>query len=289
MKKVKISVFFSILIILAIIAVALALYQIYKPKNINYQNNLVNTAVTTATNTMQIEEKSFVDKNDFYEITAKYPKDSRDKGNVIATFVLNNLKKVQDEWKVGGEAYTGEKQVEKDFPDRPKMVYTYDISYTKHEISNHKIVSYVLNSYQFTGGAHGISFVTTFTFDEKGKLDIEDILDFSNGNGVKLSKILANKILNNQEAISNEDMVMEGLGIVYLKADGTIDKEKCKCDGFYMGSNFQKFYITDEGITFLFDQYQVAPGAAGIVKVDLTWEELKPFLASQEILNIVHS
>lgn len=281
MKKTKkhiYSIFLIILLIIAILAVLYALWKIYKPNKIINNNLIINASSSKDLNISNYEEKTFSDKNNFYEITAKYPSDSLDKERDIETFILYKIKEKQNEWKVGGEIYNSEQEVIKDFPDRPKMIYSYDISYNRYESKEKGTVSYVFNTYEFTGGAHGINVVNTFTFDNKGKINIEDILDFSNGNGVKLSKILAKKIIAEGDEMINEDMLMTGLGITYLKSDGSIDKEKCNCDGFYIGSNFQNFYINDTGITFLFGQYQVAPGAAGTVSVNIDWETLKPYL-----------
>lgn len=272
MKKTKkhiYSIFLIILLIIAILAVLYALWKIYKPNKIINNNLIINASSSKDLNISNYEEKTFSDKNNFYEITAKYPSDSLDKERDIETFILYKIKEKQNEWKVGGEIYNSEQEVIKDFPDRPKMIYSYDISYNRYESKEKGTVSYVFNTYEFTGGAHGINVVNTFTFDNKGKINIEDILDFSNGNGVKLSKILAKKIIPEGDEMINEDMLMTGLGITYLKSDGSIDKEKCNCDGFYIGSNFQNFYINDTGITFLFGQYQVAPGAAGTVSVNI--------------------
>ncbi len=281
MKKTKkhiYSIFLIILLIIAILAVLYALWKIYKPNKIINNNLIINASSSKDLNISNYEEKTFSDKNNFYEITAKYPSDSLDKERDIETFILYKIKEKQNEWKVGGEIYNSEQEVIKDFPDRPKMIYSYDISYNRYESKEKGTVSYVFNTYEFTGGAHGINVVNTFTFDNKGKINIENILDFSNGNGVKLSKILAKKIIAEGDEMINEDMLMTGLGITYLKSDGSIDKEKCNCDGFYIGSNFQNFYINDTGITFLFGQYQVAPGAAGTVSVNIDWETLKPYL-----------
>ncbi len=277
MKKTKISLILIILTIIAILTVIIALWKVYKPtKLLNDLNVNSNFIVSNTQNT--VEEKDFSDKNDFYEITAKYPIDSLDKEKDIETFILYKIKEKQNEWKIGGELYNSEKETEKDFPDRPKMVYSYNISYEKYESKDKGTVSYVFNTYEFTGGAHGINVVNTFTFDKNGKRDIESILDFSNGNGVKLTKILENNLLNSKNEMIIKDMLEEGLGIKYLKSDGSIDKEKCNCDGFYIGSNFQNFYITDNGINFVFSQYQIAPGAAGVLETLIDWNTLSPYL-----------
>lgn len=286
----RLTKLFVILLIVTLLALALVVYKIYKPLNKNKSEVQAGNQVASTSEPLKVEKKTFTDQNDFYSITAEYPKDVRDKNNVIENWVKQNIQQIQNEWKIGGEVYNSEKQIDQDFPDRAKINYEYNVTYTTHETQNKKFVSYVLNTYQFTGGAHGMSVVNTFTFDKNGEIDIEEVLDLANGNGVKLTKLLAKKVLAQKSEVINETMLQDGLGISYLKSDGiTIDKEKCHCDGFYMGSNFQKFYISDNGITFLFDPYQIAPYAAGIVEVTLSWEDLQPYLKNTQILDLVRS
>ena len=275
----KQNILLTILFIIAVISIIFAMYKIYKPNNFN-KNSIenINTSTSIENNISNFEEKIFSDKNDFYEIEAKYPVDSLDKEKDMETFILYNIKEKQKEWKIGGEIYNSEKDVEKNFPDIPKMVYSYNISYKRYESSVKGTVSYIFYLYEFTGGAHGNTNIASFIFDKNGKRDIESILDFSNGNGVKLTKILENNFLNSKNEMISKDMLEEGLGIKYLKSDGTIDKEKCNCDGFYIGSNFQNFYITDQGINFVFSQYQIAPGSAGILETFIDWNTLSPYL-----------
>lgn len=276
----KNQIILLVLLIIALGALTFSLWKVFKNPN---KENVVPTATSTVATTstpLNLEEKKVTDNNEFYEISAKYPIDSRDTAKDVETFVLYKVKEKQQDWKIGGEIYNEEKAITKLYPDRAKMVYIYDISYTAYE--SRGTVSYVFTTYEFTGGAHGNSVVNTFTFNDEGKVEIEDILNLSeNNNDIKLSRILAKEIERSQGDMFIEDMMMDGLGLAYLKADGvTLDKEKCNCDGFFFGSNFQNFYLTDEGITFLFNQYQVAPGASGIVKATLDWETLKPYLKS---------
>lgn len=279
MKKQKI-IFTSILLI-TILAVSFAGFKIYKniKKPID-SKDYKSTASTTRT----VEEKYISSKNSFYEITAKYPSDSLDKSGEIANFINAKIKEKEEEWKIGGQIWSDEQTLNKLYPDRPIMKYTYDISYKFYESKDHHTTSYVFNIYEFTGGAHGNSTVYTYSFDNNEKLDIEKILNLANNNNdIALSRILADNILKSSSDIYNKDMVMDGLGLAYLKSDGkTFDKAKCDCDGFFFGSNFQKFYITDKGITFLFNQYEVAPGAAGVVEVNLPWYLLKPYLINPD-------
>lgn len=280
MKKSKPELILIILATIAILAVIYSLWKIYKPNtSVNNQLNTNSTSTAVATTT-PFEEKTFTDKNDFYEIVAKYPSDPLDKEKDIETFVLYKVKEKQNEWKVGGELYNAEQEIAKDFPDRQKIVYSYNISYERHESKDKGTVSYVFITYEYSGGAHGVSVINTFTFDSNGKLDIQEVLDLMSGdNAIKLSRVLANNLKAKGDDTIVEDMMMQGLGLAYLKSDGvTFDKIKCACDGFNFASNFENFYITNAGITFMFSQYQVAPGAAGIISITLDWNTLSPYL-----------
>lgn len=270
----KINTILTVLAIIAIVAIVFAFWRLFGSIGFkSYHNNASSTNTTT-----QIVEKEISDKNDFYEITATYPSDPRDTGKDMQTYVLYNVKQRQNDWKIGGQSYNDQQALEKKYPDMPKVKYTYDISYKSYNSPVRKTVSYVFDTYEFTGGAHGSSEISTFTFNDSGLVSIENILDLKNDNDIKLSRLLATQLLSKKDATDN-DFVMNGLGLSYLKSDGkTVDLAKCGCDGFFFGSNFQKFYVTDSGITFLFDQYKVAPGAAGTMEATLDWATLKPYL-----------
>ena len=226
------------------------------------------------------EAKTINDKTDFYTITAKYPVDARDTGDVMGRYVNGIVASKKEEWRVGGEAYLQEQQITKDFPDRSPMTYELAIAYKKYTSQKLNTVSYVLSAYQYTGGAHGGTNVMTFTFGSQGEIKIEDILNFDdNNNDITLTRLLAKKLTGVLGEYSDESMITTGLGLAYLKADGkTLDTKKCACDGFFFPSNMQNFYVGDNGMTFIMNQYQVAPYAVGMPEVEVSWRELAPFL-----------
>ncbi len=225
-----------------------------------------------------LNEKKITDKNDFYDIEATYPVEVLDKNSVLENFVTSKVEEKKEMWKVGGEAYNEEKKIEKDFPDRPKMQYQYFISYKKYDSKKWGTVSYVFSMYEFTGGANGNMTVTTFTFDNQGLVLIDNILDLATSNNdIAVTKILRDKLLTRENAAS--DMINEGLGLSYLKADGkTLDQKKCDCDGFFFPSNFQNYVVEDDGLRLIFNKYQVAPGSDGLPEVVLTYDQLKEYL-----------
>lgn len=219
-------------------------------------------------------------KNDFYSIYARYVNDEKDTKKEVESFIKNLVSTKQSEWKIGGVMYNGEQQVNKDFPDRTPTKYSLNISYNKSDSQKLGTISYVYNTYEFTGGAHGNTDVNTFSFKENKKVNIDNILNLENKNDIEISKLIAQKILNNQDLkdYTSKDTVYDGLGLNYLNAKGEFDKAKCDCDGFFYGSNLKNFIVTDSGLTFIMDKYQVAAGAAGNPEIVLTWSELSGFI-----------
>lgn len=221
--------------------------------------------------------KIIKDTNDFYEITATYPTDVRDKEKVMEAFVSGVVKEKQEAWKIGGEAWTSEKQVEKDFPDRPKMTYQLIIDYKTYTSEKKGTVSYVFTMYEFTGGAHGMTNLATFTFNNSGRVAIDDVLVL--GSGDKLTLLLEKKLINVLGEGADKEMIHHGLGLSCLLSNGMqMNNVPCPSPGFGFALNFQNFIIKDEGITFLMGQYQVAPYAAGMPEVTFTWGELEKYL-----------
>ncbi|MBO6013769.1 MAG: DUF3298 domain-containing protein, partial [Bacteroidales bacterium] len=43
------------------------------------------------------------------------------------------------------------------------------------------------------------------------------------------------------------------------------------------------FFFTPKGITFVFQQYEIAPYAMGLISVTLTWDELQPLLPDDSV------
>lgn len=226
------------------------------------------------------------EQTEFYSIDASYPEDVWDKEGVMNQVVHYMANQKKDEWKVGGDVYNEEQKISKDFPDRPKMKYQLEIGYTATTSKKYSTRSYVFSVYEFTGGAHGNTAVATFTFDKNGQIKIEDLINFENENDIKLTKLLGTKLEKLFGDDVNLDMIRNGLGLAFLRADNTFDVEKCKCDGFFFPSNFQNFVVRDEGLKFIMGQYQVAPYVYGMPEVVFGWEELRPFMTQNSRLHI---
>lgn len=215
---------------------------------------------------------------DFYSIDAAYPQEPRDTAGAMKQYVSQLVAQREADWKDGSEVWKAEQDIAKQFPDRPAMQYQMMITYRTEHAPALDIVSYIFEHYEFTGGAHGGTDLATFAFGPHGPLAIDQIIDFDHGNDIALTRLLATKLAASLGEYANAGMMHDGLGLAYLRADDTFDAAACGCDGFFFPSNFQHFYITDTGITFIMGQYQVAPYVAGLPEASFTWAELAPYL-----------
>ena len=109
------------------------------------------------------------------------------------------------------------------------------------------IVSYVYDHYTYTGGAHGGTYRGTINMDEQtGRILTESDI-FEPGYYQQLTSLLRE----------------------YLP--------KCADMDMIHGSSIypsEDFYITSEGITYVYQQYEIGPYALGIVEVLVPWSEL---------------
>lgn len=254
---------------------------LYFKNQIPFNSSFVSEENTKENISKSTEDRVVIkDSNDFYNIEASYALDSWDKENKMKNFVENILKIKQEEWKIGGEIHTEEIKLNETFPDRFPMKYELFIDYERKEARGGGVVSYFYKVYEFTGGAHGNTFIQTFSFNQNKILFIEDILDLENGKDISLTRMLESKLASFLGEFNDTEMIRSGLGLAYLKEDGTFDFEKCNCDGFLFSSNFQNFLIEDNGLKFIFGQYQVAPYVAGMPEVVFSFEELSSYLKS---------
>ena len=114
--------------------------------------------------------------------------------------------------------------------------------------------SYILSTYDYTGGAHGIDAEKGMTFDlSKGKQLKEDDL-FVREYKPELSRILS---ANMKKSLDEEIYGM--LFIMEIEPNGN-------------------FYVSDEGVTYIYNRYEIGPYVSGIVRVTVPWEELKDIL-----------
>ena len=114
------------------------------------------------------------------------------------------------------------------------------------------MVSYLKYAYGYSGGAHGMDVLTCRTFDMKtGEQIFEEDL-FKRGYEDRLTEALRANLLSSYE---DHDM--------FFETDITPSGE---------------FYLTSEGITYIYQRYEIGPYAIGIVEVLVPWKEIQDII-----------
>lgn len=115
--------------------------------------------------------------------------------------------------------------------------------------------SYCCASSDYQGGAHGMYGETHRVFD------------LATGEQVQESDFLR------EGADEDEDLAE----LLYGKLMAGLDEEEEDALFGIPGPN-ENFSVSDEGVTWHYNPYEIAPYAFGVLEATLTWEELKPFL-----------
>uniref|UniRef100_UPI00344FF40E polysaccharide deacetylase family protein n=1 Tax=Carnobacterium TaxID=2747 RepID=UPI00344FF40E len=131
-----------------------------------------------------------------------------------------------------------------------------------------KLYSLELEAYQISGGANGLTRMKPFIIDlNRNKvLTIKDIFQLDSDNIQTIKKIISKEIQSDKEVGS------------YVFDDYS-DKAL---------ENPEKWNVSvsSENVTFYFDQYEIAAGAAGAIKAEIPIKKMEPFLNKKFIKKI---
>lgn len=116
--------------------------------------------------------------------------------------------------------------------------------------------NYVLTYYSYRGGPHGIQTVSPIVFDKDGNIVTEDDI-FDDGWREPVTGLLRQAVLSSMEKEAEE-------------LAGLVEEELIVPNG--------NFSVSDSGMEWFFQPYEVGPYALGIVSASLSWKQLKPYL-----------
>lgn len=188
----------------------------------------------------EVEKIPFAEETEYLTITAQYPKTASD---AITTY----FKSFTDEQVAQFKQDTSWVETAGEYAPSAKL--SLDISYT--EAWSKTVHTYIFSVNLYTGGAHGMQVRKTFAFNQQGQLLTISNL-FSNG---------LDGLASFSKLVQAELLKREGVEKDWVR-DGASPKEE----------NYKSFVVTDEGITVLFDPYQVAPYAFGTVDITIPKE-----------------
>lgn len=154
----------------------------------------------------------------------------------------------------------------KDFADNTKEAVPAGSNWTYELLANYQIFTHSQNivsvrfeTYQFTGGAHGMVSVNVINYDLKTNKEIV-LTDVFNSNTKYLAKISTIVIPKLKKKIENPATAWVDDGAKPTKA------------------NYSVYYLTKDQIVFYFSQYQVAPYANGDFEIGINFRDLKSVL-----------
>jgi hypothetical protein len=291
MPKTQKNIIIGLIIVIILSTIIYSNIQTQKPATIVSNSNSTTNNQTIDQN--QANEGFINYKTDDYNISVRYPVDTLDKNQIIKKFFETEVQNKQEEWRKSIAQNTTK-----------KLPYSYVADFVKLESSRANTVTYIIQKEIFSGTQNAMSQVKTFTFDKTGKINLDDrnnalganlanFFDLKQDNQIKLLKMIEDKLLKDK-ALSgyvNKENIESKFKLNCVDKNNKVVTTGIKCideKGFLLVSflsNLQNYAITDAGVTFMFDKYEIAAGAAGIVKVDFTWDEIKPLMNPDFKLN----
>lgn len=151
----------------------------------------------------------------------------------------------------------------RDIDRRPIYEYAADIK-TRTEDGREGVVTYFIDMYNFEGGAHGLTQLLTLNFDKAtGKtLTLDDVM--VPGYKVKLNELLQKALMDKADCKDINELHDKG----YL-----FSME------MYPSSNF---ILGKDGITFIYNPYEIAPYALGRIELTISNATLEPLFKKNE-------
>lgn len=120
--------------------------------------------------------------------------------------------------------------------------------------------SYAMDVYEYTGGAHGNRYLLIQNYDlETGDMVNEQDL-FIDDYYEPLKTLLLNALIaQTDNAESKRDLRRMGYSVADVVPN-------------------ENFYVTQEGITYVYNPYEIAPYAMGCIEIFLSWETVRPLI-----------
>lgn len=189
-------------------------------------------------------QESIVSQNtEAYTVTVTIPTVQNKQTQAVAQYSISQ----QNQFVL--DAQQAYKQNQDQTEEYPWNQYSLTIDYEKYETAE-GYLSYVVNEYLYTGGANGLQLVTSFNYDK-------------NGEKITLGNIVPQE---------NRDALLETLKVRLFSVNNISPEDS----GVFADSireltfsDLEHFYITDTDLVLAFQEYDVAPGAAGAVRISL--------------------
>ncbi len=216
-----------------------------------------------------VQLKKIVYKNEFFKSQINYPylqikekyiekeKENINVINKINNEIYNYIVNFKDNIEKQSEEYKQEYESSYKDSSLPKFVYEayseYDVTYNKDNL-----ISIPILTYEFTGGAHGMSVLKSFNYNLKSGQELKLINIFKDN--ISYKSVINSYIKHEIE--KNKDLYFTGK------------------DGFKGIDDNQEFYLENDKLIIYFQLYEIAPYYVGIPKFEIPFKEI------EDIINI---
>ncbi len=217
----------------------------------------------TTENVSKVLNSDKYKRDSVYLINISWPVFDETKGKTFLAEKLNKFVRNQ----ISGDTMSVAKMVEymiatyKEFETEETMgmYWNYECSIFVTETGN-QVVSLHKSEYDYSGGAHGNGFLGYYNFD----LNNSEILMLSDliepGSYEKVTKV-AEKIFREVTEVGDRDLNEAGYWFEESK--------------FHLNENF---LITEKGLTFFYNSYEIAPYAGGPTELEIPYSAIKDFI-----------
>lgn len=182
--------------------------------------------------------------------------------NKINQTIYNDIMRYKNEIKKESKEYEKEyknvlsKSKEEYIKYQYELIVDYKVTYNKSHT-----ISIPIEKYDFTGGAHGMTYLDSYNYNLR------------NGKRLKLSDMFKKDIDYKKIVNSYINKIISENKDIYFQDE----------DKFNGISDNQQFYIEDDGVVVYFSAYEIAPFYVGIPKFKLTFEEFGQYFNDKYI------
>ena len=186
---------------------------------------------------IKIVDKIYKSKNNYLDINVIVPQLTDMSNKEQEEEINNKIIKWTEDW------INEVKQIADEyFKDKPEPLMAYQL-YARYKLTNNSdIISFYIDYYQFSGGAHGITNRIAYNIEK------------SSGNEMQLKDIFKDNY--NYKNVINEEINRQ------ISKDP--DRYFTGKDGFNGIGDNQNFYIKNNTLVIYFGLYEIAPYASGI-------------------------
>lgn len=235
-------------------------WESVQPQKTFQINIVVTSAAAAAPETVKIDCQEVKDEQEYKIVDLKIPVISGMADNKAQEAINLQLEDEAMNWKneveAGFDEYIKECK-ESDYPIRP-----YGLGSEYQLVSqNEQVLSFYIDYYQYTGGAHGLTDRRAYNIDlAKGEiLSLKDLFQGSYDYKKVINEQIAREIKADPDGYFSGDMGFQGI------------------------SDQQGFYLADGNLVVYFGQYEIAPYAAGMPEFKIPLQDLKDGLRAEFI------